>query len=71
MTPVEWVADELARHVGGARFQWRSFFLGFQVGRIPPPLTEEKVRACVTNYLRGIGLKRRKTNDKETKCPAG
>lgn len=59
VTPLEWVADELEKHRGGT-FQWRSFFLGFQVGRIPPPLTEEKVRACVQNYLRGIGLKGRK-----------
>jgi hypothetical protein len=59
MTPVDWVADELAQHKRAGTFQWRSFFLGFQVGRLSPPLTEPKVRSCVAAYLAALGYKRK------------
>ncbi len=59
MTPVEWVEDELAQHRRAGSFQWRSFFLGFQVGRLSPPLTEPQVRLCVATYLEALGYKRK------------
>lgn len=61
MTPLEWVEDEMRHHTGKpGSFQWRSFFIGFQIGRLPQPLTEPAVRACVSHYLRALGHRRRK-----------
>lgn len=53
------VEDEMKRHRGAGALQWRSFFVGFQLGRLKK-LDEETVRSCLQTYLRGLGLKRRK-----------
>ena len=58
--PAAWVEDEASLYTRAGSLQWRSFFLGFLIGRLKPPLTEEAVRREVGSYLTALGCRRRK-----------